>query len=574
MSFINPSFLDKVAKKTIFTIILFLTHFNITICYSIENNNIASKKNPPFLRIPIDVQTRSVDPTFAYYEASIELTEQLFLGILGFEFKKNRINVVSEIAKSWQVNEDGTIYRFKLRDDVYWTKGITGEKVRKVDAKDIVYAIHRNINPKTDAPYAFILYALKNGQKIHSGEIKDISSIGVKVLNDFTIEFELENPATYFPSLLTLWIFKPLPSEQIKKYGKKWTEPENIWTNGPYFLDKWHKHWKMNLKKNPNYFNLDCVEIPEIHYFIVPESFAGLHMYKENKLDILGDGFLRLPASEVLNITNDNQLGSQLYTVPRYFTYCYLLNTKRYPLNKTSIRQAISLSIDRDLLVDIITHGIEKSAYSFTPPFLMGIDNKKKEIDIGIKFNSEKAKKLLEKEGFLNGKNFPELILMHPISEIHSSIARAISSFLKHYHNIKVKIIEDTWDNYSNIAFQKDRSKAPHITPLGWGADYLDAHNWLNDAFSYSQSFTGWKNIKYDELVELAGKNPDQNQRFILYQKAEKILVKKECAIVPLFFETAKYLIKPRIKNWFFLPTYGQQLMHWSIEDIKNENIP
>ncbi|KPA18412.1 Bacterial extracellular solute-binding protein, family 5 [Candidatus Magnetomorum sp. HK-1] len=563
------------AQKIIYTCIVCFLYVNISICYSNEKSIVTSpyktQSSLPFLRIPIDVQTRSVDPTFAYYEASIELTEQLFLGLLGFEFKDSNLIIVPELAKTWRVNDNGKIYRFELRDDVYWTKGITGEKMRKVTAKDIVWAVQRNINPETDAPYAFILYALKNGHDIHTGKLKDISAIGVKALSDFTVEFELENPASYFPSLLTLWIFKPLPPEQIKKHGSNWSEPDKIWTNGPYFLDQWHKHWKMNFKKNPNFYDKDQVQISELHYFIIPESFAGLHMYKENKLDILGDGFLRLPPSEVLNITNDEKLGSEFYTVPRYFTYCYLLNTQRPPLNNTSVRRAISLSIDRDLLVDIITHGKEDAAQTFTPPFLMGIDNKKSsDLDIGIHFDPKKAKELLEKEGYSDGTDFPELILMHPISEVHTSIAKAISSFLKHYHNIKVKIIEDNWDNYSNIAFQKDRIKAPHITPLGWGADYLDAHNWLNDAFSYSQSFTGWKNKNFDEKVAQAGMHPDQNKRYLLYQKAEKILVQEECAIVPLFFETAKYLIKPRVKNWFFLPTYGQQLMHWSIENHKN----
>jgi len=521
----------------------------------------------PCLRIPIDVQTKSVDPTFAYYEATIELTEQLFLGLLGFNYKNAQLKVIPEIASHWEVNQDATVYRFVLREDIFWVKGISGEKVRQVTAKDIVWAIQRNINPETDAPYAFILYVLKNGQDIHTGKIKDISAIGARVINDFCIEFELENPATFFPSLLTLWIFKPLPQELIHKFGEEWVNPENIWTNGPYFMDQWQKYWRMNFKKNPHYYQIDQVRIPELHYYIVPESFAGLHMYKENKLDILGDGFLRLPASELFNISNDSQLESQFFKVPRYFTYCYLLNTKRPPLDNPSFRKAISLCIDRFLLVDIITHGKEIPSQTFTPPFLIGLDPIiRDKTAFGIQFDPDEARKLLKQLGYSQLKNIPEINLLHPVSELHTSLAKAFASFLKHYLNIKVNIEAERWEKFSEIAFQSDRKTAPHITPLGWGADYLDAHNWLNDAFSYSQGFTAWEDEQYKKLIFLAGKSQNIDQRNQLYQKAETILVQKQCAIVPIYFETAKYLIKPRVKNWYFLPTYGQQLKDWSLE--------
>jgi len=520
----------------------------------------------PYLRIPIDVQTKSVDPTFAYYEATIELTEQLFLGLVGFEYQNSQLKVVPEIARDWHMDKNGIVYRFHLRDDIYWVKGISGERVRSVTAQDIVWAIQRNIDPETDAPYAFILYVLKNGQAIHSGKIKETSAIGAKAIDDYCIEFELENPASFFPSLLTLWIFKPLPQERIKAFGEKWVDPENIWTNGPYIMDEWQKYWRMNFKKNQHYYRKDQVRIPELHYYIVPESFAGLHMYKENKLDIIGDGFLRLPASELFNIANDTQLANQFFTVPRYFTYCFLLNTKRPPLNNASFRKAISLCIDRFMLVDIITHGKEIPSQTFTPPFLIGLDPIKKDNNtFGIQFSPEKAKTLLKQEKY-NPKDIPELILMHPVSELHTTIAKAFASFLNHYLKIKVSIIEERWEKYSEIAFQPDRESAPHITPLGWGADYLDAHNWLNDAFSYSQGFTAWKNKQYNQFVALAGQSSDTNKRNELYQQAETILVQKQCVIVPIFFETAKYLIKPRVKNWFFLPTYGQQLKDWSLD--------
>ena len=544
-----------------FKILLILFLYALTLSYN-SHANLAQN----YIRIPIDVSLTNLDPTFTFFEASIELSEQLFIGLTEVMFKDTKCQVVPDLSEKWTLHEEGSVYRFYLRKDVFWIKGISGDRVRPVTAHDIVWAIRRNINPETDAPYAFALYILKNAEEIHSGNIKDISKIGVKALDDYTVEFRLKHAASYFPYLLSLWIYRPLPSEIVSLHKDKWTEPQHILTNGPFLVKEWQKRSKIILKKNPHYYNSNNVSLSEIHFIIVQQSFAGLHLFNENKLDILGDGFLGIPYEELPVISKSEEYENVFVSFPKISGYSYILNTLRPPLNNLLVRKALSLSVNRRLLTDIITQTNEAPAKSFTPPILLDISNVFEDHDFGIDFDPHQAKALLKQSGYDNGQDFPELFLLHPVSENHLLIATAIQTFFRFYLNIHLRIEAKDWSEYNDIIFQEDRKKAPHITCFAWGADYPDAYNWLNDAFIYAQGFTGWKNKTYDNLVEQAGKELNRNLRTQLYKKAENILVRDEAVFIPLFFDAGKYLIKPSIKKSPIIPTYGQQLMRWQLK--------
>jgi oligopeptide transport system substrate-binding protein len=280
-------------------------------------------------------------------------------------------------------------------------------------------------------------------------------------------------------------------------------------------------------------------------------------------LDVLGDGFLSLPLEKIPGIIKSDTYKNEFVSVPKLSGYSYLLNTLKPPLNNPLVRRALSLSINRKQLTVIITRCGEQAAKTFTPPSLFDISDIYSEKDFGIDFDPNKAKALLKQAGFPDGKNLPEITFLHSISENHFLIATAIQTFFKHYLNVSLKIEAKDWDEYNDIIFQADRSKAPHITCLRWGSDYPDAYNWLNDAFLYAQGFTFWNNINFNQLVEKASRISNRNKRNNLYKKAEKILVFDEAVIIPLFFETGKYLIKPEIKQSSFTPICGQQLMRW-----------
>jgi len=507
------------------------------------------------LRLPLDVEITTIDPGLAAVTSSIELIEQLFLGLTDFD--PETYEPVPELALRWSASEDGLTYRFDLRKDVRWTDGTP------VTAHDIVWAVRRNVSPKTESSAVSLLNILKNATDIAKGK-KYPSDIGIHAADDFTVIFELEQPAAYFPSMAGLSVFRPLPVHTLETWGDQWTDFENIQTNGSYKVAAWEKGIVMILRKNPDYYEAEKVSIPEVRYYIIPESAVGLSMYKNNQLDIIGDAYLRIPYSELPNILTSPVLSAEYHRSPVFSTYAYAFNTRMPPVDKPLVRRAISAAIDRSLLNQILTSGTQDPARTFTrPPIFGSVDPK---LDVGVSFDPDAAKEWLAQAGYPDGKGFPEISILFNESELHEKLAQAVQTFLKHYLNIRLKLVPMEWDDY----FKARTEKLPgHMIRFGWSSDYPDADNWLNNLFhpDRSDNIIEWDNPVFAELMDEARGSQNSGLRKRLYRHAEEILCEEVCAVVPIYFETGHYLVKPRIKGWYNMSLGGQHIRNWRIEE-------
>ncbi|MBT4289758.1 MAG: peptide ABC transporter substrate-binding protein, partial [Deltaproteobacteria bacterium] len=301
------------------------------------------------MRIPLMSGVPTLDPGLVEDVTSIEVVEQLFLGLTDFD--PQSYEVVPELATSWNQNKDGTVYTFNLRDDAYWTNG------EKVTAHDIVWALQRNIAPETQSPYANVLYPIKNAIEINKGKIDDLTSLGVKALDKYTIAFNLKAPIAYFPALAGLWTYRPLPIETVKKFGDDWILPKNIVSNGSYQLDSWERDNFLIFKKNLSYYDVNLVKIKEVRFFIVPEASRGLTMYENNELDLIGTRYLSLPLPEIPRIKSDPILKREYRSQPSLATYYLAFNNQRYPTDNPLVRKAIAAVIDKEMIVQKITKG-------------------------------------------------------------------------------------------------------------------------------------------------------------------------------------------------------------------------
>jgi ABC-type oligopeptide transport system substrate-binding subunit len=507
------------------------------------------------LRIPFNGSISTIDPSLTVDIASIELVEHLFLGLTDFDPKT--YEVLPELATSWEISEDTLTYTFKLREDAKWTTG------DPVTAHDIVWAVKRNLDPKLDSYYIFTLFSLKNAEEIHEGKA-DISTLGVKAIDDFTIEFKLAQPTGYFPALVSIWTYRPLPSKVIETYGDEWTLAKNIQTNGSYRLASWKKGNYITLEKNDYYYDADSINIKKIEYLIVPESSLGIAMYENNELDIIGEQYLRIPLTEIPRIKANPYLNKELSVEPQFCTEFYGFNTRIAPTNNPLVRKAIAAAINKQLLVDVVTKGNQTPATTFTrPPIFGAVDPKEK---IGIQFDPVQARKWLEEAGYPNAEGLPKIVLMHNNSEVHHDNAVAIQTMLKHYINVDVDVQERGFDKYMDII---DQPTTPNMFRFGWCADYPDANNWLYDVFhpTVSPNWIGWNNQEFAKVVEAAQSEPDPKIRVQLYRRAEEILNTEETAIVPLYFATALYLIKPWVNDWYIMAFGGQQIRNWSLAE-------
>ncbi|MCV6639506.1 peptide ABC transporter substrate-binding protein [Candidatus Albibeggiatoa sp. nov. NOAA] len=522
-----------------------------------ENGADASQpaKSAGYLRIPFDGSISTIDPSLTVDIASIELVEHLFLGLTDFD--PNTYEVLPELATSWAVSDDSLTYTFKLREDVKWTNGDS------VTAHDIVWAVKRNLDPKLDSYYVFTLFSLKNAEAIYAGK-EDISTLGVQALDDFTVEFQLARPTAYFPALVSIWTYRPLPSKAIEAHGDEWTLAKNIQTNGSYHLTSWKKGTSLTLEKNPNFYNAEQVNIKKIEYLIVPESSLGIAMYENNELDIIGQQYLRIPLSDIPRIKSNPYLSKELSVEPQFCTEFYGFNTQVAPTNNPLVRKAIAAAVNKQLLVDVVTKGNQTPATTFTrPPIFGAVDPEEK---VGIQFDPIQAKKWLAEAGYPDAKGLPKIVLMHNSSEVHHANAVAIQTMLKHYINVDVEVQDQNFDDYLDTL---DQPTTPNMFRFGWCADYPDANNWLYEVFhpTVSPNWIGWNNQEFAKVVEAAQSESDPKARLQLYRRAEEILNTEETAIVPLYFATALYLVKPWVNDWYIMAFGGQQIRNWSLAE-------
>lgn len=515
------------------------------------------RRTPDYLRLPLDGPVSTLDPGMVQFTDAIELSEQLFLGLTDFD--PQTYTVRPELAERWERNEAGTVYTFYLRQDAHWTNA------DPVTAHDLVWAIRRNLAPHLQAPYAHTLFILKNAEAFNKGELDDAAQVGVKALDDHTVEFTLENAASYFPALASLWIYRPLPRATIEQYAADWTQPRNIQSSGSYRVKRWEKGNVLVLEKNPYYYGVRDMDIEEVHYFIVPESSLGLSMYENDDLDLLGEGYLRLPLQELPRIRSDPELRRDLRVVPSFCTEIYVFNTRLPPVDDVLVRKALVAAINKRALIDFVIKGDQEPAGTFTRPPIFG--SVPVEENLGIPFNPGQAKAWLAQAGYGKERKLPPLTVVINESETHQQIAKGLGVILEFYLEVELNIRMLDFDAYADVLFDPE-SQGAHMFRLGWCADYPDANNWLLEGFhpQKSPNFPHWDHARFAELTERAQYEEDPEVRRGLYRAAEVILNEEEAAIMPLYFATATFLVKPWIKDWHPMAFGGQHVRDWKLD--------
>jgi ABC-type oligopeptide transport system substrate-binding subunit len=506
------------------------------------------------LRLPLMGEIPTLDPGLAEDTSSIEIIEQLFLGLT--DFNDDTTEVVPELASGWSASKDGLSYTFRMRKAL-WSDG------RPVTAHDIVWAVRRNVAPATASPYAYMMYGLKDAERINTGKLKDAARVGVQAVDDHTVRFTLERPAAYFPAVAGMWTMRPLPRHVVKKHGARWTEAGNIVGNGPYRVASWAKGDRLVLKTNPRYLDAAKVRIPEIRYLVVPESSTGLAMYENGELDMMGGGYLPVPAPDMTRIKGDPVLGKQLSITPQLCTYYLGFNTARPPMDRPLVRKAFSAAIHRRLLIDKVVRGEQTPATTFTRPPVFGAV--KPGGGVGIGYDGERARRWLAEAGYPGGKGFPEVVLMYNTSENHGRIAQAVQQMWRRELNVRVKVENQEWKVYLQTTRRRD---GPHVFRMGWCADYPDANNWLMEVFHPTRSTNRvhWDNAEFARATERAQVARDPAERKRLYRRAEQILTEEEAVIAPIYFYTSVTLAKPYLK-FKVAPLGGNHIRDWSFSD-------
>lgn len=501
------------------------------------------------VRVSTVSEPSTLDPNLAEDAYSITPVEQLFLGLTNLNNETGEVE--PELAESWSVSDDGLVWTFNMRQDAVWSDGTP------VTAHDVEYSVKRAVKPETASPYAYVLYLLKNASAINQTAIPtdtyDIDSLGVKALDDYTVEFTLEAPASYFESISSLWTLRPVPSAVIEEFGDAWTDPANIVVNGPYLLKEWRPNELLIFEKNPTYYNADQVQIERVEYTVITDQNTELALYESGDLDVIGDSATSLPIEVLMRVREDPTLSAELHEGPRASTtYVGFVNTKA-PFDNVLVRKAFSAAIDRETIVrDVVGSGIP--ATQFAPKGVFGAPDP----EVGIGYDAEQAQAWLAEAGYPGGEGFPTVTYRYFSNTLEEALAQALQAMWSETLNVNVELEAMEFPAFlASVRPEVPLDEMPNMYRLGWSADYPDENNWVYEVFHCTDSDNRPRAActEADDLAKAAGRETDPEKRQEMYAQVEQMMFGDEVRVAPYYHRGFTTLTKPFIQRAY--PTFA-----------------
>ncbi|MBU5219584.1 peptide ABC transporter substrate-binding protein [Bacillus albus] len=445
-------------------------------------------------------------------------------------------------AESSTKSEDGKKYTFKLRKDAKWSNG------DPVTAKDFVFAWQRLLDPKTAAEYAFIAFPIKNAEAVNKGE-KPVTELGVKAVDDLTLEVELEQAVPYFLNLVAFPSYYPLNEKFVKEKGDKYgLESDTTVYNGPFVLTDWKHEQGWKLKKNDQYWDKKTVKLDEINYSVVKEPATNVNLYDSGQIDF------SLLTGEFVDKYRNNKEEYGVYNEPS--TFFIRLNQKRggqdTPLKSKKLREAIALSIDKKNLTNVILNDGSKPADYLVPKGLAaGPDGKdfQETFKNGIKPDAKKAAAAWEEAKKELGKDQVTIEFLNYDTGNAKKVGEYVKDQIeKNLKGVTVNIKLQPFKQKLKLESDQDYD----ISYGGWSPDYADPMTYL-DMFEskHSHNQMSFSDQKYDEIIKKAGGElmSDAKKRWEELGKAEKLLLQEDVALVPLYQSARSYVMKPHVKG-------------------------
>jgi oligopeptide transport system substrate-binding protein len=439
------------------------------------------------------------------------------------------------LAESWEISPDGCVYTFHLREKLMWSPG------DPITAGDVVYSWLRALEPVMASEYAGQLFYIKNGEAYNSGKIKDASQVGVQALDARTVRVTLKQPTAFFLDLCTFQTLAVVPRKVIEKYGEDWLRARPLPTSGPYLLGEWRLNDKIRLVKNPFYWDATGTRSAIIDCLPISAPSTALNLYQTGAADIIWDRE-NIP-SELLDLLARRP---DYHTFPFLGAYFLRCNVTHPPCNDVRVRKALALTIDKRRLVEKFTRGGEPVADHLVPD---GTANY--EAAPGLGYDPSLARRLLAEAGYPGGQNFPHFTYLFDgasgSGKIHEKIAVELQSMWHEQLGIQVELKQMEKRVYLAAQNRLDYD----VTRSTWLGDYDDPNTFL-DLFrgDNGNNRTGWKNARYDALMDEANKQVDLTKRAALLREAETILVHDDVPVIPIYFYTGfNYYNPARIKG-------------------------
>jgi oligopeptide transport system substrate-binding protein len=450
------------------------------------------------------------------------------------------------LAKSVDISADQKRYTFHLRP-AQWSDG------HPLTAHDFEYSWRTTLSPDCASPCPYLLYPIKNAELIAQGKAS-IEELGVKALDDQTLQVDLENPTPYFLSLITFCNLFPIP-KHIEEANPDWElSHRHAVFSGPYRIVSWKPGQKIELEKNPSYWNAKQVHIPKIHAYLIPDAQTSIRMYEQGELDFVDTvtsalSLEDLSSCKAKGLVEVNPVGAALFCT---------FNTTKAPFHNKHIRRALSLAINRPSIVSNILQLSEKAATSILPPVL----NQNLERTLFPAYAPEEAQKELKiglkETGFSKEDLSKALVLTYQGDEGEKKVAQTIQHQWKQVLGLQPTLM--ALDKKTLIRRHMDKDYAVGLDRFF--GQYFDPYNIL-ERFKYKEgpkNLPGFEHPDYIALLDESLKTIEPKERLEILRRAEEILA-DEMPIAPLYFLNQGYLINRKDFDHIAFSPLGNLLM-------------
>ncbi len=506
-----------------------------------------------------DVPT--LDPSVAQDVPSVQVIVELFPEL-------NRTNEetaeVQDGMATLTVSDDGSVYTYSIMPEVPWVRynAVSGavEQVldeagnpRYVTANDYITGIIRTLDPAVASNYAGILSpwivggdAFRTSDPAASAEERAalIEGLGVRALDDYTLEITLAIPSVVFTNIAAMWIATAQPGWLIDEVGDFWIEPDSIETYGPYALKSWVHDESLTLIKNPFWPGTDTIPQASIDEIVFRFLDAGpsLAAYEAGEIQVS-----EIPGDQLDRILASPELSAERYVTFGTCSYYYGFNKDLEIFQDARVVRAFSMAIDRQAIIDNILRAGQEPAGFFTLPSMNAAPRQEDYPEYAIFSDPEAAAALFQEyldEKGMTADQVTGVSILYNTNATHEAIAQAIQQMWAETLGVEVQLTSQDFGTYL-----EDRRNAP-VWRAGWCFDYPDTNNWLYDVFHSSvDPDNHFNNPEFDRLVEQARVESDLQARTDLYAQAENILVNTDAAIAPIYYYVTQDMTKPNVER-------------------------
>jgi oligopeptide transport system substrate-binding protein len=480
----------------------------------------------------------SLDPGFTANTFAGPLFFTAYEGLVKYDTGNN---LIPGAAKSWDISADALVYTFHLVEGAKWSDG------SPLTAADFEFAWKRLLDPAFASQNAHLVYGyIKNGKAAYDGKAP-MSDVGIRALNNTTLQVTLEAPCSFFFALLATWTYMPVHKASVEKNANWSRDIAHYVSNGPYKLVDYKLSEGLYLVKNENYWNAASVKLQTLNFKIMQDLTTAFSAYERGEID----GMLRAPPAEIPSLRSRDDF----HNMPQFGNTYWLVNTTTPALKDPRVRKALALAIDRTSLIEDALQATYDSVLGHVPQGYVQSDGRDFRL-VGGNYglsgtaNIAEARRLLAEAGYTDLSTFPSLRLGYYVSDTAKKVAETLQQMYKQNLGLDFKVVSAEWTVFYDQVMQLDYD----ICAMGDLGTYMHPMAFLYTFTGDAPPLeTGWRSAEYDRLLEEALKQTDPAKSDALMHQAEDLFM-NDFPLIPLYSGTQPLLMKNYVKDWYYSP--------------------